>query len=64
MTSRAELLALGYGESSRDGCPPCDSCHYVICRCSQYPDAASGRSAPVGYYEITRGVENAMVGVS
>jgi hypothetical protein len=28
-----DLAALGYGQSSRGGCPPCRDCHYVICRC-------------------------------
>jgi hypothetical protein len=23
----------GYGESTPDGCPPCDRCHYICCRC-------------------------------
>ena len=38
--TRARLEDLGHGESSPDGCPPCDACHYVACRCSPYPRAA------------------------
>jgi hypothetical protein len=37
----AELMRLGRGESSRGGCPPCDGCCYVICRCGQ-PGYAAG----------------------
>lgn len=63
-TSRAELMALGYGESSRGGCPPCSACHYVICRCSQYPPGeATGRAGYAAAPELSRVVADAMVSV-
>jgi hypothetical protein len=60
-----DLLALPRGVSSRGGCPPCGGCDYVICRCSQYPDPGSVRSAPYSEFgpSIVRVTEDALVSV-
>jgi hypothetical protein len=39
-----ELKNLPQGAMSRGGCPPCDGCGYVICRCPSYPDSGTWRS--------------------
>lgn len=58
------LTDYGFDEPTPDGCPPCDRCHYVWCRCGDIGAAsATARSTTAGGYEVTRGVEAAMVSV-
>jgi hypothetical protein len=62
-----DLKNLPKGMSSRGGCPPCSSCHYVVCRCSQDPDGGARRSEPrsepLGRL-VSRVTPGAFVGVS
>lgn len=61
LESYEELLALPKGKSSRGGCPPCDDCDYVICRCSQRPPGASSRAAYAGPGWLSRETETGFV---
>ena len=64
LETHEELKALPRGASSRGGCPPCDDCGFVICRCGQNPGAlrSGAYSEPLGQM-VSRVTEGAMVSV-